>query len=254
MKAMIKRAAQHSSFYTSLLIIVLFVVWQVGTQIGQVSVNILPPPTSVFRYANWTAIWAALSQTALATVGGFIVGNVLGVLLASLIVSSQLLTAIIYPIAFVVRSLPVVAIAPFITLVLNRGPQTTLVIAAIIVFFPTMMNMTQALQSTPKESVEMARVFNVSSLRRFFAIKFPYAQPALFSSLRIAAPNAVLGVMTGEWVIGNGGLGYLVTHSSLTLDMPTMWVCTLLSTLLAFVFFAIVAFVEHRTIAWALLT
>ena len=117
-------------------------------------------------------------------------------------------------------------------------------------FFPTLINSLQGLNSVSRESMELMKVLNASRVERYVRVRIPASMPAFFSALGFAAPNAGLGVMTAEWSVG-GGLGHLVITSWLSLQMQTMWAAVVLSAVLAAVLFSIVAWVERVVIRWA---
>jgi len=226
------------------------VVWQLAVWIFSIPSFILPAPLEIAAKADWGAALLAMAQTSVSTLAGFAVGNIVGYVCALLISSSPTVSSIIFPGALVLRSIPVVALAPFITLAFGRGAAATVVVAALIVFFPTLINSLQGLNSVSRESMELMKVLNASRVERYVRVRMPASMPAFFSALRIAAPNAVLGVMTAEWIVG-GGLGHLVITSWLSLQMPTMWAAVVLSAVLAAVLFSAVAWVERTVIRWA---
>ncbi|MBK0418914.1 ABC transporter permease [Leucobacter sp. CSA1] len=232
------------------VLIATLVVWQLAVWVFGIPSFILPAPTMIAAEADWGATLAALGRTSVSTLLGFAVGNVVGFVCAVLISASPLLSNIIFPGAVVLRSIPVVALAPFITLAFGRGAAATVVVAALIVFFPTLINSLQGLRSVSTESMELMKVLNASRVTTYLRVRIPASMPSFFSALRIAAPNAVLGVMTAEWIVG-GGLGHLVITSWLALQMATMWSAVVASAVLAAVLFSLVAALERIVIRWA---
>ncbi|MFV0374293.1 ABC transporter permease [Microbacterium sp.] len=239
---------------TALVVVVLLAAWQIGTMLLGTPETVLPSPAAVLTASDWTAVVVAAGTTALATLAGFLAGNLLGLTLAIVITASRTLADIIYPLAVVVRSIPVVALAPFIILAVGRGPAATTVVAALIVFFPTLVNVILGLRSVPAEAVELLRVINASPVFQYARVRIPFAMPAFISALKISAPNAVLGVMTAEWIIGGSGLGRLIVQSWLSLDVPTMWGAVVFSAVVAWLLFSLVTLVERFLLGWAVRT
>ena len=120
------------------------------------------------------------------------------------------------PIAMVLRSVPLVAMTPLIVLVFGRGLMAVTVIAGIVTFFPTLVNVTLALRATPQESIDLCRAYGASPRHTLRKVQVPSALPALFASLRIAAPLALVGALLAEWLATGQGLGYLI-QTSMTL-------------------------------------
>ncbi|MCU1344579.1 MAG: binding-protein-dependent transport system inner rane component [Acidimicrobiia bacterium] len=127
------------------------------------------------------------------------------------------------PIAMVLRSVPLVAMAPLIVLVFGRGLTTVAVIAGIVTFFPTLVNVTLALAATPKDSIDLLRAYGASPLKTLVKVKVPSSLPALFASLRVAAPLALVGALLAEWLTTGQGLGYSILRASALSDYSGLW-------------------------------
>lgn len=253
--APIKRTWAMPSWLATVVVVVsVLVVWQLITVFTDVSSNILPSPVHIATNASWLTVFESALETALATLAGFVIGNLVGFVLALFICASRTFSDIVYPIAVMVRAIPIVALAPFITLAFGRGPESAIVVAALIVFFPTLINVILGLTSVPTETLELLRVMNAGTTFGYVKVRIPFALPSFVSALKISAPNAVLGVMTAEWIIGGGGLGRLVIQSWLRLDIPTMWGAVVLSAIVASILFSIVVLVERVLLGWAVRT
>lgn len=225
-------------------------IWQGVVVLFDISAFVLPKPTQVLSDAQWSQVRDATEHTVVRVVVGFAAGNAVGVLLALLTVASRFVAALLYPFALSFRSIPIVALAPFITLALGRGLPSITVITTMLVFFPTYVNVLLGLRSVDRQVLELMRVLNCSALQVFLRVRFPTALPALMSSLRIAAPTAVLGVLIGEWIIGVNGLGQLILNDSINLDLPTMWGGVIVAAALSLLAFAAVGFAERSVLAW----
>jgi NitT/TauT family transport system permease protein len=227
------------------------VIWEIAVRLLGVAEFTLPAPSAIVQKADWGMVLTGTGSTAVAVVLGFAVGNAAGLALAVLIAASRSVASVVYPVTLSLRSIPVIALAPFITLAFGRGLLATVIVAALIVFFPTLVNVVLGLRSVEREALELMRVLNCSPVDVFRRVRLPAAMPAFFAALRIAAPSAVLGVMIAEWVIGRPGLGQVILTQALALETPTMWGAIFASTLLAGVAFGIVALAERLLIPWA---
>ncbi|ROO87231.1 NitT/TauT family transport system permease protein [Actinocorallia herbida] len=225
--------------------------WEVGVRVTGTPDYALPAPSLIVSTADWAGVLTAARDTVGSVLMGFAAGNAAGLLLALLISASPLLAAVLYPLALTVRAVPVVALAPFITLVAGRGAAPTVVVAALIVFFPTLVNVLLGLRSVEREALELMHVLNCRARTVYWRVRLPAAMPAFFDSLRIAAPSAVLGVMTAEWLIGGDGLGKLVISTALSQDTATMWGAILASSAVAGLVYAAITLAERRLLPWA---
>jgi ABC-type nitrate/sulfonate/bicarbonate transport system permease component len=152
------------------------------------------------------------------------------------------------PAALALRAVPIIAILPMLTLVFGRGLLGTVVIVALIVFFPTLILVLGAMQAVPADLLAISRAFDARPLALLVKIRLPTAVPAIFASLRIACPGAILGALLAEWLATGKGLGYLMLSATTRSTYTTLWAATVLVTVLAVVAYTITDAVER----WAL--
>ncbi|MBO9521549.1 MAG: ABC transporter permease [Nocardioidaceae bacterium] len=236
---------------TALTLLVVLACWQVAVPLLDIPVYVLPSPTAILAHADWSAIVSASGSTSVGVVLGFVAGNLLGFVLAGLIAWSAAAASVLYPIGLSLRSVPIIALAPFITLAVGRGVSATTTVAGLIVFFPTLVNVLAGFRSVEREALELMRVLNASKRDVFVRVQLPAALPLFFDALKIAAPTSVLGVMTAEWVIGGHGLGQLILTESLALNGETMWGGIVASAVIAGLAFTLVSLAERLLIPWA---
>jgi len=137
-------------------------IWEGVVVVFDISAFVLPKPTQVLTDAQWSQVRDATQHTIVRVVVGFAAGNAFGVLLALLTVASRFVAALLYPFALSFRSIPIVALAPFITLALGRGLPSITVITTLLVFFPTYVNVLLGLRSVDRQVLELMRVLNCS--------------------------------------------------------------------------------------------
>ena len=109
-----------------------------------------------------------------------------------------------FPIAVMINTIPVVAKAPILVLLLGNGMEPKIAIAALICFFPTLVNMTRGLRDVRPEQLELMRVLSATPREIFFKLRVQNSLPYLFSALKIAATTSVIGAIVGEWIGSNG--------------------------------------------------
>lgn len=232
--------------------LVVFGGWELALALASVPDYILPAPSEIVRAAvdEHGRLVDALGTTAIGAFGGFVVGNLAGVAAAVAITASQTAARVIQPIAVGIRAVPIIALTPFLTLLLGRGLVTVTTIAALIVFFPTLVNGVLGFRSVAPSALELMSVINASRPQVFWHVRFPAALPYLFSAFRVAAPSSVLGAMVAEWVASGEGLGYLILQAGVSFDVALMWSAVLLSTALAALAFTATARAERVLVPW----
>lgn len=153
------------------------------------------------------------------------------------------------PIAMVLRSVPLVAMTPLIVLIFGRELKAITVISGIVTFFPTLVNLTLALRATPRESIDLFHAYGASPTKTLRKVKVPSALPALFASLRIAAPLALVGALLAEWLATGKGLGYKILQSGALSDYEGLWARVVLVTLYSVVLYKLIGVVEKLVLA-----
>ncbi|MFL5240136.1 MAG: ABC transporter permease [Rhizomicrobium sp.] len=161
---------------------------------------IAPSPLLVLQtlYAKFDVLMLNLVPTAIEAVSGFLLGNLTAILIATVFVHKKTMEEAFFPVVVVVNTIPVVAKAPILVLLLGNGMEPKIAIAALICFFPTLVNMVRGLESVNPQAMELMRVLSASKREVFFKLRLYNSLPYLFSALKIAASTAVIGAIVGE--------------------------------------------------------
>ena len=152
--------------------------------------------------------------------------------------------------AVAVYCLPIIAVGTIFA-VIFEGNTAKVVLAAMAVFFPTMVGMVVGLRSADRSSLDLVRAYGGGSWRQLTKVRLRACLPSLFAALRIAAPAAVLGAVIGEYIGGESGLGVAMIASQQASAVETTWGLALAITALSGVGYAITAFVGDRLTTWA---
>jgi NitT/TauT family transport system permease protein len=233
-------------------VIVFVVIWQAVTTAFSVPAFLVPAPSAIAEafVANAGRIGAALAQTALEAAVGFAGGNVLGLILAAVFARSRRLERVGLPVAIALRSVPLIAIAPLLTIILGFGPVTIVVMAILISFFPALVAGASGLRAPSPDALALMRVLDASERVNYLRLRIPAALPFVFAAFKITAPAAVLAAMVAEWTAANTGLGYLIIDAGEQYRFPLMWAGIVAATALAVGAFIVASFTERRVIWW----
>jgi ABC-type nitrate/sulfonate/bicarbonate transport system permease component len=153
------------------------------------------------------------------------------------------------PMAIVLRSVPLVAMTPLIALIFGRGLMAVTVIAGLVTFFPVLVNVSLALRSAPKAAIDLCHAYGADAATTLRKVQIPTALPALFASLRIAAPLALVGALLAEWLSTGHGLGYLMLQSGSLSNYNMLWSATALVTIYSIVAYSLIAAIEKIALA-----
>jgi NitT/TauT family transport system permease protein len=225
----------------------LLAVWQWLLPALGVPVYIVPTPLSVLR--TMTGEWRFLLTNALPTwieaLLGFALGNAWAVLLAIAFVYHPRFRAAYFPIVLLFNTIPVLALAPIIILMFGLGTLPKVIIAALICFFPTLVNTARGLTLASPSELELMRVLSASGFETFWRLRAPRAVPLLFASLRIAATTCVIGAIVGEWIGSNQGLGAVIIQSTFNYQAERLFAAVALASASGLLFFFLVVLVER---------
>jgi NitT/TauT family transport system permease protein len=206
---------RSSTALWSLAVLVGFLAaWQWGPGLLGVPDFVLPHFTKVV--AEGQRIWEVerlmfhAGVTAAEVVVGFVLGSILGALIGYALGLSPKVEAVLSPYLLALQIAPKVAFAPLFVMWLGYTMYPKILVAVLIVFFPVLINVLSAMRTMDHDLVNLARSFSATRLQVFRMVEYPTTMPALFSGLRIASTLAVIGVVVGELVGGNMGLGYLL--------------------------------------------
>jgi len=206
---------RYSTALWSLLVLVMFMaIWEYVPGALGVPEFVLPPFSRVWEEAVriWGTerlLWHA-GITGLEVVIGFILGSILGALIGYALGLSPKVEAVLSPYLLALQIAPKVAFAPLFVMWLGYTIYPKILVAILIVFFPVLINVLSAMRTMDQDLTNLARSFSATRLQVFRMVEFPTTLPPLFSGLRIASTLAVIGVVVGELVGGNMGLGYML--------------------------------------------
>jgi NitT/TauT family transport system permease protein len=191
-----------------------------------------------------------LLPTAIEASLGFLLGNLAAILLATVFVHNKTLRDIFYPVAVMINSIPVVAKAPILVLIMGNGLEPKITIAAIVCFFPTLVNMVRGLNAVNPQAMELMQILSASKREIFFKLRVFSSLPYLFSALRIAASMSVIGAVVGEWIGATQGIGAMIIQATYNFDSALLYTAIIMSAILAGAFFLVIAALERCLIKW----
>jgi NitT/TauT family transport system permease protein len=213
---------------------------------------IAPSPLLVLQtlYAKFDVLMLNLVPTAIEAVSGFLLGNLTAILIATVFVHKKTMEEAFFPVVVVVNTIPVVAKAPILVLLLGNGMEPKIAIAALICFFPTLVNMVRGLESVNPQAMELMRVLSASKREVFFKLRLYNSLPYLFSALKIAASTAVIGAIVGEWIGSNTGIGALIIQSTYNFDSAMLYATVIVGSAFSVAFFLIITLIERLVVRW----
>ncbi|HEV2955129.1 MAG TPA: ABC transporter permease [Xanthobacteraceae bacterium] len=237
----------------SLVLFVAFLAaWEWGPGLLGIQKYIIPPLSDVAREAvrMWQLNHVLMHTgiTAGEVLAGFVVGSLLGAFIGYLLGMSPTTEVALSPYILALQIAPKVAFAPLFLLWMGYSVYPRILVAVLIVFFPVMVNVLTAIRTVDPDLVNLARSFKATRGQIFWKIEFPASIPALFAGLRIGSTLAVVGVVVGEFVGGDFGLGFLLTFGEGQANAPMVFVAIVLLTVIGSLAYLAVVLTEQRVL------
>jgi NitT/TauT family transport system permease protein len=226
--------------------------WAALVYLLKVPPFIAPSPLVVLEtlISKFDVLMSNLWPTMVEAVGGFIIGNLFAIALATAFVHRKTIAETFFPLVVLINSIPVVAKAPILVLLLGNGFAPKIAIAAVISFFPTLVNMVRGLEAVNPQAMELMRVLSASKREVFMKLRLYNSLPYLFSALRISASSSVVGAIVGEWIGSNYGIGALIIQATYAFDSALLYATVLVGSAFSVLFFMAISLAERLIVRW----
>ena len=236
-----------------IFIVMILLLWEGAVKLLHVPEYLLPGPGAIAStlWRDLPSLIPHVQTTLLESLGGFLLGSLGGGALAVLFVYAPIVEAGVYPYAIALKSVPVVAIAPLLIVWFGNGLGPKIIVAAIISFFPVVVNTTRGMRAVSEEAIDLFSSLSASHTQVLLKLRMPAAVPYVFAALRISATLAVVGAVVGEFAGADRGLGFLIVVASHRLETVDMFVGILLVSALSLGLFYLMAALERLIAPWA---
>jgi NitT/TauT family transport system permease protein len=244
--------ARRGAVLSLTLLVVFLAAWQWGPGWLGIPTFIVPPLSMVLdEFLRMLAVSGLMTHTGITAaevIVGFLLGSLLGAFFGYMLGMSPTAELALSPYILALQIAPKVAFAPLFILWMGFTVYPKILVAILIVFFPVMVNVLSAIRTVDPDLINLARAFKATRAQIFWKIEFPASLPPLFAGLRIASTLAVVGVVVGELVGGNMGLGYLLAFGEGQANTPMVFVAILMLTVVGGIAYLAVILVEQRVL------
>lgn len=231
-----------------------FLIWELIVTIWQFPPFILPSPGMVWRRLLLALQDGSLIRNSLVTLMEVLAGMILGVgtatALGYVLAKSVPLERFLSPYIVASQSVPLVAIAPLLVIWFGPGLSSKVLICALIVFFPVLINTIVGMRSVSADLRDLMRSLQASRWQTFKLLEVPAALPVFLGGLRIGATLAVIGAVVGEFVGSKSGLGFLINVGRGLYDTALVFVAVFTLIAMAMAMYGLVALLESHLLSW----
>jgi NitT/TauT family transport system permease protein len=228
------------------------ITWEVVVRWFKVPEAILPPPSAILEQVtqHYPILLKHALPTTLETLLAFGISIPLGVLLAAVMTWSPILDKAIYPNVILFQLIPKIALAPLFIVWLGIGLPSRVTFSIFISFFPILVATAAGLQSVPRDMLRLCRSVGASDWQVLISVRFPTALPFLFSGMKVAVTLAIIGIVVGEFIASQEGLGFLILFASSRLQTDLSLACIVVLCVVGLVLYGLVVLGERLFAHW----
>lgn len=243
---------KRSTWIAGMIVLVFLLLWQGVVWAFKLPPYLLPAPSLVVitLFTNASMYAAASLVTLGEALAGLLLGLLASVLLASLLSLRPALEEGVMTLAILVKSTPLVAIAPLLTLWFGFGILPKILITSLVTFFPLLVNLLTGLQRVDRALIDLFKSWNASRWEIFSNLRVPSSLPFLFAGLKISAPLALIGAVVGEWTGASNGLGRTMWLAYSNLNLPYLFAPILILSLAGMLVYRFLVWIEKKCIFW----
>ena len=246
--------ARHNGWLVLVSIVIALLAWDLIVRWGKPPVFLLPSPVIVWNklaetIADGTLLFHA-SVTFYEVMLGLVFGSLLATLLGYSLAKSVILEKLLSPYLVASQAIPMVAIAPLLVIWFGPGIFSKILICALIVFFPVLVNTMIGFRAVPENLRDLMQSMRATKWQKLRHLEIPAALPILFGGLRIGATLSVIGAVVGEFVGSDKGLGFLINVGRGQYDTALVFAAIFTLILMALILYGLAMLAEKRSTRW----
>jgi NitT/TauT family transport system permease protein len=235
-------------------VVLLLVVWSIYVRRAAVSPFVLPAPeaiaAAVIELAGERDFARHVYITLLETLAGFAIATFAGIFFGTLLAKSAFLELALKPLIVTLQVVPKVALIPLLILWFGFGPESKIVISAVLAFFPIFSNTLLGMKSVERGSIELFQVLHARPVQRFLLLELPSSGPYILTGMEVGIVLAIIGAIVGEFMGGNAGLGYLAVARLQELKVASLFAVIAVLAVIGLVLYAMIGALRRLLIPW----
>ena len=233
------------------ILIIFIALWEILANTGKIDSFITSQPSRIFKTfldLSSNNLLEHLRITCIETLVGFLLGTVLGALIAIILWWSPFISKVSEPFLVVLNALPKIALGPVIIIWVGAGMQSIIVMALAISLIVTILDILNGLLLTDKEKIKMAETFNANKFQILTKIVIPANIPTLFNTLKVNIGLSLVGVISGEFLVSKGGLGYLIVYGGQVFKLDLVMTSVIILAIVASIMYESIVILEKKIV------
>lgn len=233
------------------ILIIFIALWEILANTGKIDSFITSQPSRIFKTfldLSSNNLLEHLKITCIETLVGFLLGTVMGALIAIILWWSPFISKVSEPFLVVLNALPKIALGPVIIIWVGAGMQSIIVMALAISLIVTILDILNGLLLTDKEKIKMAETFNANKFQILTKIVIPANIPTLFNTLKVNIGLSLVGVISGEFLVSKGGLGYLIVYGGQVFKLDLVMTSVIILAIVASIMYESIVILEKKIV------
>ena len=232
-----------------LLVIAFIAIWEILAQTGKIDSFITSQPSRIVNtFMNLTSndLLEHLKITCIETFVGFLLGTFAGAIIAIILWWSPFISKVSEPFLVVLNSLPKTALGPVIIIWVGAGMPAIIVMAISISLIVTILEILNGFLHTDEEKIKMAKTFNANKVQVLTKIVIPSNIPTFFNTLKVNIGLSLVGVISGEFLVSKGGLGYLIVYGGQVFQLDLVMTSVIILAVVAALMYQSIVLLEKK--------
>jgi NitT/TauT family transport system permease protein len=235
-----------------LSIVALFVLWELSLSIFEVSKTVLIKPTVIIQtlFSDTDIILSELFYSITEIIPGWVIGNVLGFLLALFVYRKNKISKNLIRLSVLINSIPLIALTAILGGIMGTNRDLKIVIVSLIVFFPMFITTLSQLNSIEKNQKYLMYSYSANQNQILSKILLPKALPAIINSIKVSVTTAIFTAITAEFFGGYGGIGLFILSKKGLYNLKLVWASIFAIAIFGSLFYFTVEFLQKRIVTW----
>ncbi|MCR2043235.1 ABC transporter permease [Anaerosalibacter massiliensis] len=240
---------------TQILILVIWLLqWEITARLGWIDTFLTSSPSQIWKlfidYAKGGHLFYHVGISVLETIVGFLIGTILGVLIAILLWWSDFLAKVLDPYLVVLNSLPKTALAPIIIIWVGAGYSGIIVTAITLSIVVTIMNVYSGFKNVDKDKIKLLETFGATKFQVLKKVVLPSSIPTIISTIKVNIGLSWVGVIVGEFLVSKAGIGYLIVYGGQVFKLDLVMMSVFILAIISAIMYQLIAFIERKLTKW----
>lgn len=240
---------------TQILILVIWLLqWEITARLGWIDTFLTSSPSKIWKlfidYAKGGHLFYHVGISVLETIVGFLIGTILGVLIAILLWWSDFLAKVLDPYLVVLNSLPKTALAPIIIIWVGAGYSGIIVTAITLSIVVTIMNVYSGFKNVDKDKIKLLETFGATKFQVLKKVVLPSSIPTIISTIKVNIGLSWVGVIVGEFLVSKAGIGYLIVYGGQVFKLDLVMMSVFILAIISAIMYQLIAFIERKLTKW----